>query len=129
MFDSVKAAELSISRQKRAFFLNAAPPVLSDLIYVAHIGVGYITGNAEKASTLIETDRNNWENNLVIPEFKRLSDKIQTIIPGYKDLHSANVGVWDNLLVCIDFFDNDEQVKVEVVLDEKNDHYLLVETG
>ncbi|MDB9451754.1 element excision factor XisI family protein [Dolichospermum circinale] len=28
-----------------------------------------------------------------------------------------------------DFFDNDEQVKVEVVLDEKNDHYLLVETG
>lgn len=28
-----------------------------------------------------------------------------------------------------DFFGNDEQVKVEMVLDEKNDHYLLVETG
>jgi hypothetical protein len=28
-----------------------------------------------------------------------------------------------------DFFGNDEQVKVELVLDEKNDRYLLVETG
>jgi hypothetical protein len=28
-----------------------------------------------------------------------------------------------------DFFGNDAQVKVELVLDEKNDHYLLVETG
>ena len=28
-----------------------------------------------------------------------------------------------------DFLGNDEQVKVELVLDEKNDRYLLVETG
>lgn len=28
-----------------------------------------------------------------------------------------------------DFFGNGEQVKVEMVLDEKNGHYLLVETG
>ncbi|MBD2663346.1 fdxN element excision controlling factor protein [Richelia sinica FACHB-800] len=35
-----------------------------------------------------------------------------------------------NVLVeYADFFGNDAQVKLEVVLDEKNDHYLLVETG
>ncbi len=106
MFDSAKAAELSISRQSDAFVLKAAPPVLSDLIYLHGVGIGYFTGHAEQTSILQETNRNNWEDNLIIPEFKELSDKIQMVIPGYKDLHSANVGVWDGSLVCIDFFDN-----------------------
>jgi hypothetical protein len=106
VFDSTKAAEMSLSRQKKAFSLGAAPPVFSDLFYLRGSGMGYLTGNAERQNVLSKTDRNNWEENLSIPEFAELSRKIQIVIPGYRDLHSDNVGVWNNSLVCIDFFDN-----------------------
>lgn len=105
VFDNVEAAEMSISRQRMAFAVKAAPPVFSDLSYVSNLGICYLTGHAVKAVGLKDTDRNNWELNLDIPEFSILSEKIQRIIPGYKDLHSSNVGIWNGSMVCIDFFD------------------------
>lgn len=99
-----RQAEISRSLQVRAAALGIAPAVLTEV--TASAGKwGYCTELAEPADGLKFTTRLNWRENLDNPEFAELHRKMETLLPGYEDLHSANCGRVEGRLVCIDFFD------------------------
>jgi len=103
-FQIASAANVSCKRQALAFELQVAPPVMSEVFLLPEIGHCYLTGHAEPATILHKTTRDNWQDNRDNLEFVDLCRKIQMLMPRYQDLHSENIGIWDNRLVCIDFY-------------------------
>lgn len=105
LFMEKSSAELSRTRQFKAFMLNVGPEVKSRVMET-NMGWGYLTEIAEPVLLKLKlTTRDNWQDNLDNSEFEKLVKTIHSIMPNYQDSHYANLGSLRTKLVCIDFFD------------------------